>query len=128
MTPFLYLAIKSLYWSKGKTLKKILWCDDEQIKPYFIKAGKNLTYGNLRRQLADSLEDKPFPSLTKEMKQRTFFEFGNKEDHFKYRDAVMKAYPYGNFPIFDGCNHMQYQIRNPEKFAQMLERFINPDL
>lgn len=128
MTPFLYLAIKSLYWSKGKTLKKILWCDDEQIKPYFIKAGKNLTYGNLRRQLADSLEDKPFPSLTKEMQQRTFFEFGNKEDHFKYRDAVMKAYPYGNFPIFDGCNHMQYQIRNPEKFAQMLERFINPDL
>ena len=28
MTPFLYLAIKSLYWSKGGTLKKILWCDD----------------------------------------------------------------------------------------------------
>ena len=26
MTPFLYLAIKSLYWSKGGTLKKILWC------------------------------------------------------------------------------------------------------
>ena len=27
MTPFLYFAIKSLYWSKGGTLKKILWCD-----------------------------------------------------------------------------------------------------
>ena len=27
MVPFLYLAIKSLYWTKGKTLKKILWCD-----------------------------------------------------------------------------------------------------
>ena len=28
MTPFLYLAIKSLYWSGGGTLKKILWCED----------------------------------------------------------------------------------------------------
>ena len=62
------------------------------------------------------------------MQQRTFFEFGNKEDHFKYRDAVMQAYPYGNFPVFDGCNHMQCQIRNPEGFAKMLERLINPDL
>ena len=51
MTPFLYLAIKSLYWSKGGTLKKILWCDDNSIKPYFIAAGKNLTYTNLRRQI-----------------------------------------------------------------------------
>ena len=33
MAPFLYFAIKSLYWSKGGTLKKILWCDDEAIKP-----------------------------------------------------------------------------------------------
>ena len=61
MTPFLYFAIKSLYWSKGGTLKKILWCDDDSIKPYFIAAGKNLTYTNLRRQILDSLEDKPFP-------------------------------------------------------------------
>ena len=33
MTPFLYFAIKSLAWSNGKTLKKILWCEDETIKP-----------------------------------------------------------------------------------------------
>ena len=48
LTPFLYLAIKSLYWSRGGTLKKIMWCDDDGIKPYFIAAGKNLRYGNLR--------------------------------------------------------------------------------
>ena len=54
MTPFLYLAIKSLYWSQGKTLKYILWCDDASLKPYFVEAGKNLTYGNLKRQLSDS--------------------------------------------------------------------------
>lgn len=36
MMPFLYLAIKSLYWSRGGTLKKILWCEDAAIKPYFI--------------------------------------------------------------------------------------------
>lgn len=67
MTPFLYFAIKSLYWSKGGTLKKILWCDDDSIKSYFIDAGKNLTYTNLRRQILDSLEDKPFPALSEEL-------------------------------------------------------------
>ena len=72
MTPFLYLAIKSLYWSKGETLKKILWCDDESIKPYFIAAGENLTYTNLRRQISDSLEDKSFPSLPEEFQRQLF--------------------------------------------------------
>lgn len=127
MVPFLYLAIKSLYWSKGKTLKKIMWCDDDKIKPYFIAAGKGMSYGNLRRQLSDSLEDKPFPELPEELQRHTFWEFGSIEDHFKYRDAVMQAYPYGNFPIFEGCNHMQYQILDPEGFAKMLEEIIASD-
>ncbi len=30
MVPFLYIAMKSLYWSKGKTLKRIMWCDDDK--------------------------------------------------------------------------------------------------
>ena len=120
MTPFLYLAIKSLYWSKGRTLKKIMWCDDDSIKPYFIAAGKNLTYTNLRRQISDSLEDKPFPSLPEELQRHIYFEFGSIEDHFKYRQAVMKAYPYGNYPVFEGYNHMQYQIRDPKGFAEMM--------
>lgn len=55
MTPILYFVIRSLYKSNGRTLKRILWCDDESIKPYFIEAGKNLTYSNLRRQMATSL-------------------------------------------------------------------------
>ena len=120
MTPFLYLAIKSLYWSKGRTLKKIMWCDDDSIKPYFIAAGKNLTYTNLRRQISDSLEDKPFPSLPEELQRHIYFEFGSIEDHFKYRQAVMKAYPYGNYPVFEEYNHMQYQIRDPKGFAEMM--------
>ena len=120
MMPFLYFAIKSLYWSKGGTLKKILWCDDDSIKPYFIAAGENLTYTNLRRQISDSLEDKPFPSLPEELQSHIYFEFGSIEDHFKYRQAVMKAYPYGNYPVFEGYNHMQYQIRDPKGFAEML--------
>ena len=132
MTPFLYLAIKSLYWSKGKTLKKIMWCDDDSIKPYFIAAGKNLTYTNLRRQISDSLEDKPFPSLPEELQRHIYFEFGSIEDHFKYRQAVMKAYPYGNYPVFEGYNHMQYQICHPRGFAEMLahvaERDCMPEL
>ena len=124
MVPFLYIAMKSLYWSKGKTLKKIMWCDDDNIKPYFIKAGKNLTYSNLRKQMADSLEDKPFPKLQEELQKHTFWEFGSIEDHFKYRNAVMQTYLYGNFPVFEGFNHMQYQICDPEGFARMLEEII----
>lgn len=120
MTPFLYFAIKSLYWSKGGTLKKVMWCDDDAIKPYFIAAGKALKYGNLRRQLADSLEDRPFPQLPEVLQKNTYFAFGSAEDHYKYRDAVMKAYPMGNYPVFEGYNHMQYQIRDPHGFAQML--------
>ena len=127
MTPFLYLAIKSLYWSKGKTLKKIMWCDDESIKPYFIAAGKNLTYTNLRRQISDSLEDKPFPSLPEELQRNIYFEFGSIEDHFKYRQAVMNAYPYGNYPVFEGYEHMQYQIRDPKGFAEMLAHIAERD-
>lgn len=127
MVPFLYVAMKSLYWSNGKTLKKIMWCDDNKIKPYFIKAGKNLTYRNLRRQLTDSLEDKPFPKLPEELQKHTFWEFGSKEEHFKYRSAVMQTYIYGNFPVFEGFNHMQYQIRDPEGFARMLETIMETD-
>lgn len=120
MTPFLYLAIKSLYWSRGGTLKKILWCDDAAIKPYFIDAGKALRYGNLRRQLADSLVDEPFPPLAESLQRNTYFSFGSAEEHYKYRDAVMRAYPQGNFPVFEGYNHMQYQIRDPQGFAALL--------
>ena len=127
MTPFLYLAIKSLYWSKGGTLKKILWCDDDSIKPYFIAAGKNLTYTNLRRQISDSLEDKPFPPLSKELQKHTYFEFGSIEDHFKYRQAVMEAYPCGHYPVFEGYDHMQYQIRDPKGFAEMLAHIAERD-
>ena len=127
MTPFLYFAIKSLYWSKGGTLKKILWCDDDSIKPYFIAAGENLTYTNLRRQISDSLEDKPFPSLLEELQKHSYFEFGSIEDHFKYRQAVMEAYPCGHYPVFEGYEHMQYQIRDPKGFAGMLTHIAERD-
>ena len=36
----------------------------------------------------------------------------------------MKAWPKGNFPIFEGHNHMQYQIKNPQGFAAMLSHVI----
>ena len=127
MTPFLYFAIKSLYWSKGGTLKKILWCDDDSIKSYFIDAGKNLTYTNLRRQISDSLEDKPFPPLPEKLQKHTYFEFGSIEDHFKYRPAVMEACPCGHYPVFEGYNHMQYQIRDPKGFAEMLAHIAERD-
>lgn len=124
LTPILYFAIRSLYKKKGKNLGKIMWCDDEEIRPYFIKAGKELTYSNMRRQLNDSLENKPFPKLSEDFQKKCFFEFGSIEDHFKYRDNVMKAYPNAHFPIFDNYNHMQYQIRDPKGFGDMLLSII----
>ncbi len=127
MTPFLYFAIKSLYRSDGRTLKRLMWCDDDAIKPYFIAAGKALRYGNLRRQLSDSLENKPFPPLPASVQRTVCFAFGSAEEHCKYRDAVMQAYPDARFPVFEGYNHMQYQIRDPRGFAEMLRRLDETD-
>ena len=124
MVPFLYLAIKSLYWTKGATLSKIMWCSEDSIKPYFIEAGKNLRYRNLYRQMMDSLQDKEFPKLSEEIQRSIFFEFGSIEEHYKYRDAVKKAYPHSHFPIFQNENHMQMQILDPEGFAKMLDSVI----
>lgn len=125
MTPFLYFAIRSVYKKKGENLGKIMWCDDKEISPYFIAAGKALKYGNLRRQLADSLENKPFPPLSEDLQKRVFFEFGSVEEHFKYRESVMKTYPSANYPVFEGFNHMQYQIRDPKGFAELLRFIVN---
>ena len=120
MVPFLYLAIKSLAWSRGRTLRYLLWCDDAALRPYFVAAGQALRYGNLRRQMADSLVDTPFPPLPQALQRRCFFAFGSAEEHFKYRGAVMRAYPSGHFPVFRDYQHMQYQIQDPRGFAALL--------
>ena len=39
----------------------------------------------------------------------------------------MKAYPFGNYPVFEGDNHMQYQIRDPKGFAEMLTYITGHD-
>ena len=132
MAPLLYLAIKSLYWSHGRTLKRILWCDGQAIRPYFIAAGKALTYRSLRRQLADSLEDKPLPPLSPQLQERVWSAFGSKEEHLKYRSAVRSAYPSAHYPVFEGFDHMEYQIKDPSGFAALLTRVMEentlPDL
>lgn len=76
-----------------------MWCEDEAIKPYFIKAGKNLTYGDLKRQLSDSLEDKPFPELSEALQRNTFWEFGSKE--------VRKNISNTEMPL---CRHIHMEI------------------
>ena len=47
--------------------------------------------------------------------------------HFKYRQAVMEAYPCGHYPVFEGYDHMQYQIRDPKGFAEMLAHIAERD-
>ncbi len=39
----------------------------------------------------------------------------------------MKEYPHANYPVFDGYNHMQFQIRDPKGFADMLDFIIEND-
>ena len=39
----------------------------------------------------------------------------------------MRAYPRGHFPVFEGHNHMQYQVRDPQGFAEMLRWVIERD-
>ena len=51
--------------------------------------------------------------------------YGSGNFPVKYRNEVMKAYGSGNFPVFAGHNHMQYQIRDPKGFAQMLESIVD---
>ena len=46
------------------------------------------------------------------------------EEHYKYRADVMNTYPYAHYPVFDGYNHMQYQIKDPQGFAGMLVSII----
>lgn len=121
MTPLLYVAMKSIYQSKGKTLKKIMWCDDDNIKPVFIEACKNLDYKSMKNMMKTSLTEEPYPAFDRNMQEKMIFEFGEIEDHFKYRDAVKESYPYSKFPIFPHKNHMEFQIREPEKFADMLQ-------
>mgnify|MGYP004427859889 CR=1 FL=1 len=54
-----------------------------------------------------------------------FFEFGSIEDHYKYREDVKKSYPYAHYPVFEGYNHMQYQIKDTKGFAEMLVSVID---
>ena len=56
-----------------------------------------------------------------------FFAYSSAEDHFKYRQAVMEAYPQGHYPVFEGFDHMQYQIRDPKGFAEMLTSIVEQD-
>lgn len=103
---------------------RVIAVDDDAIKPYFMQAGRTLAYGNMRRMMADSLRDRPLPELPASLQRRTFWEFGSAEDHFKYRSAVMAAWPQGHFPVFEGYNHMQFQIRDPRGFASMLRMVV----
>ena len=38
-----------------------------------------------------------------------------------------EAYPCGHYPVFEGYEHMQYQIRDPKGFAEMLAHIAERD-
>ena len=65
-----------------------------------------------------------FSRLRSKKDDAKYFSFGSSEDHYKYREAVKKAYPAGNFPVFSGYDHMQYQIQDPKGFAALLRCIV----
>ena len=80
------------------------------------------------KRLPNRLIKKSFRAYnTEELQKHLYFEFGSIEDHFKYRQAVIEAYPCGNYPVFEGYDHMQYQIRDPKGFAEMLAFIAEQD-
>lgn len=98
---FFYIMPTSTVYCAGQTyadkadevrqIKEFLRGQGVERVEMVVAEGKALSYGNIRRQMADSLEDKPFPPLSKELQKRCFFEFGSAEDHFKYRAAVFRG-------------------------------------
>lgn len=117
LTPFLYLAIKSLYWSRGGTLKKIMWCDDDGIKPYFMAAGKNLRYGNLRRQITDSLEDKPFPPMPEDWAEARFLRVRQHRGAHEVPSGGHAGVSGGEFPDFCGLQPHTIPDSRPERLC-----------
>lgn len=55
MAPFLYLAIKSFYWTNGKTIGKVMWCNNRnvifvtEIELIFIYYRAEKTKGEIRK-------------------------------------------------------------------------------
>ena len=92
--------------------------------------GLGTVWVNREREIFDSPDGKALLrdwGLPETLQRRTYFAFGSAEDHFKYREAVRKAYPAGNFPVFAGYDHMQYQIRDPQGFAELLQSLMERD-
>ena len=81
--------------------------------------------GSAEEAIIDILVDNDLLIFNRE--GEIYFEFGSIEDHFKYRQTVMEAYPCGNYPVFEGYDHMQYQIRDPQGFAEMLTYIAEHD-
>ena len=91
----------------------------------YCKGQKYISKADEVRQVEEYLKLQGVECL--ELQKRIYFEFGSIEEHFKYRQAVMEAYPCGHYPIFEGYDHMQYQIRDPKGFAEMLTSIAAQD-
>ena len=100
---------------------------DPEVEAIYIATPNTLHYENCKLCLEQGkhvLCEKPF-TIDPEQAQQLYRLAEEKhlfliEDHFKYRQAVMEAYPCGHYPVFEGYDHMQYQIRDPKGFAEML--------
>ncbi|MDO4841560.1 MAG: hypothetical protein Q3982_02660 [Phoenicibacter congonensis] len=124
LAPVLYKTIGKIDKTNGDSLKEIFWTDEDEIKPYFVEAARNLDKDSMNNMMKDMLTKDAYPKLSPATQQKMVFEFGTSEDHFKYRKDVMRSYPNAAFPVFKKYDHMQYQIEDPEGFAQMLRTII----
>lgn len=106
------------FLKQGKvTVDGVTVLDAAYLIPFKAKAWMDLTDRKAAGEHVDS----------KNIKKHIYFEFGSLEDHFKYRQAVKEAYSCGHYPVFEGYDHMQYQVRDPKSFAEMLAYIAEHD-
>lgn len=124
LTPMIYYTIRSSYKTGGKFLPDIMEYDNEEAKPFFMKAGKNLDYRSLKNLIKDSFIHTDLPPLPVATQKKIIFCFGSQENHIKYRNTVMAAYPNSSFPVFTKWKHLEFQAKDPQGFAQLLSSII----
>ena len=121
--PVIYKELVNIANTNGESVGKIFWCDDDDIKPYFARACANVDKASISNAMKDLMTG-DYPKLPAQIEECLFIEFGSIEDHYPCREDVMRRYPKASYPVFEDKNHMEFTIRDPQGFAQLMRGLI----
>ncbi len=117
--PVIFKELDNIAKTDGASIGKIFWCDDPEIRPYFVEACANVDKTSVTNGMKDLMTGK-YPSLPPQVEEHMLIEFGSIEDHYPCREDVMRRYPKASYPVFEGLNHMEFTIRDPRGFADAM--------